>query len=565
MRSERRRVALRRRTRGTEVEVELRLDGSGRTAIETPFGLLNDLLHLLAAQSGLDLRLVQTPNRHADDNYAVDDLGTALAEAFRRAVGMRPRIRQFGSAIVPVGDALVLAAVDLVSPPVFQFGASFQGRRLGDMDLGLVERFLATFADRLGAGLHVRVLAGEHEENRLKGIFIALGRCLSEACLEMEREGAREVAADLDYSEGLKRPPAGAAALDEAVIEEMDTAFEAEPEAEPAYVERGPERQIRLPRRGERPDRGDRGDRGRRRRESRPAYGEPPADIEAPPAEEELPVLPDFPETGDYGDFEPEGPLEPQEEGAVDGESEEDRAGRRRRRGRRGGRGRRRGPGAPESEVLPEGEVRQDRPERVERLDRAPLDRPERMDRAPLDRPERIERGAPAVRPERGDRRPPREPRGDRAGREGYRPPRRPVEDEAFVESQAAPSKHLMSDDDGWPALHHDDDYGTPPEPADPPIGEIAPRERTPFRYGRGRRGQEGRRGEEDDAPRGEEPADGEPSPSRGRHSEPERTFREPISEPAGEVLDFISKPPAKEAPAVDPMRGQARIKRRRR
>ena len=128
MRRERRRVALRRRTRGTEVEVELRLDGSGRSAIETPFGLLNDLLHLMAAQSGLDLRLAQTPNRHADDNYAVDDLGTAMAEAFRRAVGMRPRIRQFGSAIVPVGDALVLAAVDLLSPPVFQFGASFQGR-----------------------------------------------------------------------------------------------------------------------------------------------------------------------------------------------------------------------------------------------------------------------------------------------------------------------------------------------------------------------------------------------------------------------------------------------------
>ena len=121
-----------------------------------------------------------------------------------------------------------------------------------------------------------------------------------------------------------------------------------------------------------------------------------------------------------------------------------------------------------------------------------------------------------------------------------------------------------MSDDDVWPAVHHDDDYGAPLEPADPPIGEIAPRERTPFRYGRGRRGQEGRRGEEDDAPRSEEPADGEPSPSRGRHSEPERTFREPIGEPAGEVLDFISKP-AKEAPAVDPTRAQARIKRRRR
>jgi len=259
MRRERRRAALRRRTRGTEVEVELRLDGTGRTLIETPFGLLNDLLHLLAANSGLDLRLSQTANRHADDPYAIDDLASALAEAFRRAVGMRPRIRQFGSAIVPVGDALVLAAVDLVSPPVFQFGASFQGRRIGDMDLALVERFLATFADRLGASLHLRVLAGAHEENRLKGIFVALGRCMSEAALEMEREGAREVAADLDYSEGMRPAPSGAAALDEAVIEELESAFDAEPEPEPAFV----------PERPERPERSERAERRPRSREDR--------------------------------------------------------------------------------------------------------------------------------------------------------------------------------------------------------------------------------------------------------------------------------------------------------
>ncbi len=263
MRREKRHVALKRRTRGTEVEIELRLDGSGRSAIDTPFAPLNELLSLMAAHSGLDLRLVQLANRHADDPYALDDLATGLAEGFRRAVGLRPRVRQFASAIVPVGDALVLAAVDLVSPPVFLFGATFNGGRSGDMDPALIERFLATFMDRLGAGLHLRVLAGAHEDNRMRAIFIALGRCLSEACLEMERDGAREVALDLDYSEGARRPPSGEEAIEEAVIEEIEPV--AEVDTEP--VVRGAD-EPRPERRGDR-ERGRGSREGREAREAR--------------------------------------------------------------------------------------------------------------------------------------------------------------------------------------------------------------------------------------------------------------------------------------------------------
>jgi imidazoleglycerol-phosphate dehydratase len=406
MRREKRRVAIKRRTRGTEVEIELRLDGSGRTAIDTPFGPLNELLSLMASHSGLDLRLVQLANRHADDPYAIDDLASGLAEGFRRAVGLRPRVRQFASAIVPVGDALVLAAIDLVSPPVFLFGATFNGRRAGEMDLGLIERFLATFIDRLGASLHLRVLAGAHEENRMRAIFIALGRCLSEASLEMERDGAREVALDLDYADGARRPPSGDEALDEAVIEDIEYVAEVdhepvvrdvdEPRPRRGDRERGrsregrESREVREPREGResrevrepqegrasresarasreasregregsregreprdrsRPDR----ERGRRRElPPRPAPVAGP-ELEIPsmhldaPVDEEFGELADLPDLADYpelqGSAEAIAASAEGSAGLEDGD-EEGRAGnRRRRRGRRGGRGRRR-------------------------------------------------------------------------------------------------------------------------------------------------------------------------------------------------------------------------------
>jgi imidazoleglycerol-phosphate dehydratase len=550
MHRERRRVALRRRTRGTEVEVELRLDGSGRTLIETPFGLLNDLLHLLAANSGLDLRLVQTANRHADDPYAIDDLGSALAEAFRRAVGLRPRIRQFGSSIVPVGDALVLAAVDLVSPPVFQFGASFQGRQVGDMDLALVERFLATFADRLGASLHVRVLAGENEENRLKGIFVALGRCLSQAALEMEREGAREVAADLDYSEGLRPAPSGAPALDEAVIEELESAFEAEPEVEPALVpDRPVERRPRLPR-------GEDRDRSRRRREPRVEFRAPAGEPEPVGAEEELPVLPDFPDGSDYGEFEPEEPLVRTADAEANGgeeDAEGDRGNRRRRRGRRGGRGRRRGPGGIEAELGPETAPateeqpmpRGERPEGPERSDRP--DRGERSDRLP--RPDRAERPL----------------RSERTGRDDYRSPRRPAEEEAFTE--AAPARREAGDAGGW-RENAASGYSRRSETEDPELepAESAPRPRS-SRYGRGRRPDEQPdRPAEDAPPSSEDRSEAEVSEGRGRHRAVERGVeREPTGSSGGDVLDFITKPAPGEAPAPESTRAQARVRRRRR
>jgi imidazoleglycerol phosphate dehydratase HisB len=350
MHREKRRVALKRRTRGTEVEIDLRLDGSGRSSIETPFQPLSHLLELLAGHGRMDLKVIQTTNRHSDEGYAIDDLATALAEGLRRAIGDRPRIRQFGSEILPVGDCLVLAAVDLVSPSVFQLAVSFRSRRLDGMDVALIERFLATFADRLGACLHIRMLAGNHDDNKWRAIFLAVGASLARAATEVERDGAREIAIDIDYLEGSAyRPEPAGESAEEAVVEELATPSGADDLAEDEDLQA--EGEMSRPARG-RVSEDRSGSRERRGGEGR-SRGRPPRDRREGRRLPELPDVPDVPEVrrpAEFGEFESLPELSDLERVLPEGADEEGGAGfqddegaRRRRRGRRGGRGRRRG------------------------------------------------------------------------------------------------------------------------------------------------------------------------------------------------------------------------------
>jgi imidazoleglycerol phosphate dehydratase HisB len=213
MKKNNRRSAIRKKTRGTEVEVELRLDGAGRTEVHSQFELLSILLEMMAGHGSMDLRLNQKINQHADEEYAIEDLAMALAEAFNRCLGPQPRIRQFGSETLPVGDSLVMVAVDLVSPPVLQLDATFRSKQIDGMPVDLLQTFLSKFIDRLGAAVHVKLLSGHHDMNKVRAIFLALGRAIHQAAEPADREGAREIAADVDYFESVSA--SGAAATDE--------------------------------------------------------------------------------------------------------------------------------------------------------------------------------------------------------------------------------------------------------------------------------------------------------------------------------------------------------------
>ncbi len=264
----RRAAAFPRRTRGTEIDVEFKLDGAGRSEVDSPFEALNMLLEMMSGHGQMDLRLRLKVNDRADDTYALDDMASAVAEALRRALGNRPKVRQFGTEILAVGDTLVMVSIDVVSTPVFRSNLTWQKSKVDGVPTATIDRFLRTFVDRLGASLHIHEFAGDNDANKVRAVFLALGGALCQAAEPVDRDGAREVAAAIDYDDDedyAGEPPA------EVVAEEGGS------EAEPGASEADSEGRQN----GRRRRRGRRGGRRRRGREDASPEDAEPGEAEA--------------------------------------------------------------------------------------------------------------------------------------------------------------------------------------------------------------------------------------------------------------------------------------------
>jgi len=169
---------VRRKTKETEVEVKIKLDGSGKTKINTSIKFLDHLLSSFAKHGCFDL----TVKARGDlEHHIAEDVMIALGEALDKALGTKAGIRRMGDAIVPMDDALVLAAVDLGGRIYAETEAKFAKKRLDDLSSDLIEHLLQTFATNGKLNLHVQVLRGRNDHHKAEAIFKALGIALGEA------------------------------------------------------------------------------------------------------------------------------------------------------------------------------------------------------------------------------------------------------------------------------------------------------------------------------------------------------------------------------------------------
>jgi imidazoleglycerol-phosphate dehydratase len=176
-----------RKTKETRISVSLALDGTGAGDIRTPIAFLSHMLGTMAAHGRFDLRLEAEGDLDVDQHHLVEDCGLCLGEAFRRALEDFRGIRRAGSVIMPMDDALALAAVDLGGRPFLQCEASFRRRHCGGLDTDALDDFLTAFANGLRANVAVRVLAGRSDHHKMEAVFKALGRALREACAADDR------------------------------------------------------------------------------------------------------------------------------------------------------------------------------------------------------------------------------------------------------------------------------------------------------------------------------------------------------------------------------------------
>jgi imidazoleglycerol-phosphate dehydratase len=184
-----RRVTVSRRTRETEIDLTLDLDGSGRADVSSGIGFYDHLLTSLAHHGLFDLQVRATGDLEVDEHHTVEDVALVLGSAFAEALGDRAGIRRFGEASVPMDESLATAVIDVGGRPYAVIELPFRGERVGALPLQLIDHSLESFARTAGATLHLHG-TGRNDHHLAEAAFKALARALRVACeLDPRREG----------------------------------------------------------------------------------------------------------------------------------------------------------------------------------------------------------------------------------------------------------------------------------------------------------------------------------------------------------------------------------------
>ena len=170
-----------RKTAETEIDVSVDLDGTGQYDNETGVGFFDHMLDQLARHSLIDMKIRCTGDLHIDDHHTVEDVGIALGQALREAVGDKKGITRYGACLLPMDDALVRAALDLSGRPFLVWNVDLPTPKIGTFDTELVREFFQALSTHGGITLHVDALHGFNSHHIAEAAFKAVARALRDA------------------------------------------------------------------------------------------------------------------------------------------------------------------------------------------------------------------------------------------------------------------------------------------------------------------------------------------------------------------------------------------------
>jgi len=176
-----RKADLHRKTTETDIRLSLNLDGEGTYQIATGVPFLNHMLELFAKHGFFDLTLRASGDVEIDDHHTVEDVGLALGQAFREALGDKKGIRRFGEATVPLDEALVACVVDLSGRPFLAYNLQISQEKVGNFATELIHDFFLAFTNQLAMNLHFNMTQGRNPHHIIEAAFKAFARALSSA------------------------------------------------------------------------------------------------------------------------------------------------------------------------------------------------------------------------------------------------------------------------------------------------------------------------------------------------------------------------------------------------
>ena len=181
-----------RRTAETDITLKLNLDGRGESQVNTGCGFLDHMLTLFARHGRFDLTVKCVGDTQVDDHHTVEDVGICLGMAFTEALGEKKGIERYGSATIPMDEALLTVACDLSGRSYLGCALEIPAQKVGTFDTELVTEFFFAFVRSCPCSLHLRQLAGTNSHHIIEGAFKAFGRTMRQA-VKIDPDFAQEV------------------------------------------------------------------------------------------------------------------------------------------------------------------------------------------------------------------------------------------------------------------------------------------------------------------------------------------------------------------------------------
>jgi len=182
-----RKAEINRKTRETEIRVKLNLDGTGDSRVETGIGFFDHMLVLMAKHGLIDIEVCVKGDISVDAHHSIEDAGIVIGQAISGALGNKESIRRYGTAFVPMDEALAMVSLDLSSRPFLYFDVPFSRAKIGEMESEMIEEFLRAVSVHGGITLHIKMLHGKNNHHMAEAVFKAFGQAFREAASIDER------------------------------------------------------------------------------------------------------------------------------------------------------------------------------------------------------------------------------------------------------------------------------------------------------------------------------------------------------------------------------------------
>ena len=180
-----RKAKINRKTKETNISVELNLDGKGKYQIKTKIGFLDHMLEQLSKHSLIDMKITAKGDTHIDLHHTTEDTGIAIGEAVKKAAGNLKGIKRYASAIIPMDETLTRVSMDISNRPYLIWKVDLKVEKLGEMDTELFKEWFQAFSQAAGITLHVENIYGDNSHHIIESCYKGLARTLR-AALELD-------------------------------------------------------------------------------------------------------------------------------------------------------------------------------------------------------------------------------------------------------------------------------------------------------------------------------------------------------------------------------------------